>query len=54
MATDHGHDDHDDHGDHPQEDPRWVIGPIAVGLVLGAVLVAVLGLESGASAFLAL
>lgn len=51
MATDHAHDDHDDHGAHPHEDPRWVLGPIAVGVVIGVVLVLVLGLESGATGF---
>lgn len=46
--ADHGHDDHDDHGDHPVEDPRWVLAPLLVGLVIGIVLVVVLGLASGA------
>jgi hypothetical protein len=39
-----GHDDHghDDHGDHPVEDPRWVLAPVVVGLIVGIVLVIVL------------
>lgn len=50
APDDHGHDDHghDDHGDHPVEDPKWVLGPLALGLVVGLVLVIVLGLRSGA------
>lgn len=58
---DHGHDDHgyddhghDDHGDHPAEDPKWVLAPILVGLLLGVVAVIVLGLQSGATPFHAL
>ena len=49
-ADEHGHDDHghDDHGDHPVESAGWVLVPLAVGLVVGLVLVALLGLESGA------
>lgn len=41
---DHAHDDHahDDHGDHPVEDPRWVLAPVAVGLIIGIVVVIVL------------
>lgn len=50
-APDHGH---DDHGDHPVEDPRWVLAPIALGLVLGVIVVIVLGLNSGANPFNAL
>lgn len=44
--TDHGH---DDHADHPHEDPRWVLGPLLVGLVIGVVLVVVLGLAADAA-----
>jgi hypothetical protein len=46
---DHGHDDgHDDHGDHSAADPRWVLLALAVGAVVGVLLVVLLGLESGA------
>jgi len=44
-----GHDDHDDHDDHgPAEDARWVLIPLLVGLVIGIILIAVFGLQSGA------
>ncbi|HXH58400.1 hypothetical protein [Iamia sp.] len=53
VHDDHGHDVHvDDHGgDHPTEDPKWVIGPLVIGVVIGIVLVIVLGLQSGANPF---
>ena len=54
---DHGHDahGHDDHGDHPVEDPKWVLVPMVIGLVVGLVLViGLLGLNAGASPFHAL
>lgn len=47
----HGHDDHDDHGDHPTENPGWVLIPLAVGLVLGIVVVVLLGLGADAVPF---
>lgn len=43
------HDDHGHHDDHPAEDPRWVLGPLAVGALVGVVLVIVLGLQAGAT-----
>jgi hypothetical protein len=43
----HGHDDH--HGDHGPTDDKWVIPPILVGLVIGIVIVALLGLGTGAA-----
>jgi hypothetical protein len=46
---DHGHDDHDDHGDHPAENPVWVLGPVAVGIVVGLVILLLVGLASGAA-----
>lgn len=50
---DHGHDGHDDHDDghddHPADDPRWVLASLAVGLVVGVLLVAVLGLDPDAA-----
>ncbi|MBX3283901.1 MAG: hypothetical protein R2746_13170 [Acidimicrobiales bacterium] len=50
---DHGHGGHDDHGhDHPEPTgDAWVVPPIAIGLVIGIVLVVIFGLESGAAAF---
>ncbi len=47
---DHAHDDHDDHG-HPPEDPKWVLLPLVVGFVIGAVLIAIFGIQSSAPAF---
>ena len=48
---DHGHDDHghghDDHGAHGPADDAWVVPPIAVGLVIGIIVVVLLGLGSG-------
>jgi len=41
----------DGHGDHPVEDPRWVIAPILVGVLVAVVLLIVVGLSSGASPF---
>jgi len=48
---DHGHDDHghDDHDDHPSESGGWVLVSLAVGLVVGVLLVVLLGFESGAA-----
>lgn len=49
----HGHDDHghDDHGhghdDHGPADDAWVVPPIAIGLVIGIIVVVLLGLGSG-------
>lgn len=42
----HGHDAHGDHDAHGPADDRWVLAPILVGLVIGAILVAVLGFGS--------
>lgn len=51
-AHDHDHAAHDDHADdHPAENPRWVLAPLAVGMVIGLVILVLLGLASGASAF---
>ena len=47
-----GHDAHDSHEPHPPaEDPRWVLIPLVVGLVIAVVILAVLGLDSGARPF---
>lgn len=47
VHDDHGHAAHDDHhDDHGPADDRWVLAPILVGLVIGAILVAVLGFGS--------
>lgn len=45
------HDAHDDHDAHPPEDPRWVLLPLAVGLVAGVIVLVLLGLSSGATPF---
>ena len=48
------HDDHDDHGhgdDHAAADDAWVLVPMAVGLVIGLVVAAALGLGSAVAAF---
>jgi hypothetical protein len=42
------HDAHEAHG--PAEDPRWVLLPLIIGLVIGIVVVAVFGLVPGAPA----
>jgi hypothetical protein len=47
---DDGH-GHDDHGDHPVEDPRWVLAPVVVGVLVAVVLLIVVGLSSGADPF---
>lgn len=47
-ADEHGHDD-DHHDDHPAEDPRWVVGPLVVGALVGVVLIILLGLQAGAT-----
>ncbi len=52
-TPDHAH-GHDDHGDHPVEDPKWVLAPLVVGLLIGLVAAIVLGLQSGADPFHAL
>ena len=57
AAPEPGHEEHhgeseDDHDDgHSTDDPRWVLAPLAVGLVLGVIVVVVLGLASSASPF---
>ena len=43
---DHGHDAHDDHG---SGGDAWVLPPVLVGLVIGIVILAIVGLASGAS-----
>jgi hypothetical protein len=51
---DHGHHDdhgHDDHGDHPVEDPKWVLAPVLIGVIIGVVLLILLQLDSGANPF---
>ena len=54
LGADHGHDDHDDHDDHdghddhPADPGGWVLLSLAVGLVVGVLLVVLLGFESGA------
>ena len=47
---DHGHDDHghDDHDDHPADPGGWVLVSLAVGLVVGVLLVVLLGFASDA------
>ena len=52
----HGHDDHDDHGhdahghdDHGSGGDLWVLPPLVVALVIGIVILAIVGLASGAS-----
>lgn len=51
----HGHDDHghghDDHGDHGSGGDAWVLIPIAVGLIIGLVILVALGLASDAAPF---
>ncbi len=52
----HGHDDHDDHGHgghdgHGSGGDAWVVPPIVIGLVIGIILIALFGLESGAAAY---
>jgi hypothetical protein len=52
-VTDHEDDQtaddaHEPHAVH--EDPRWVLFPLAVGLVIGIVLVVIFGLVPGAPA----
>ena len=53
----HGHDDHghgDDlgHGDdHGSGGDLWVVPPIVVGVVIAAIILAMVGLASGASPF---
>ena len=39
------------HGDHPVEDPKWVLAPVAVGLLIGLIVAIVIGLNSGATPF---
>jgi hypothetical protein len=46
----HGHDDHHGHGDHGPADDKWVLVPIAVGLIIGIIIVAILGIDSGVAA----
>ena len=49
---DHGHDDHghDDHG-HGAPDDKWVLLPVGIGLLIGIIIVAALGLGSGVAPF---
>src|SRR5262249_13739567 len=46
APDDHGH---DDHGAPPDEDPRWVLAPVSVGLFVGVVLVILLTVVGGGS-----
>jgi len=49
-----GHDEHavhDDDDDHPVDDPRWVLAPLAFGVVAAIVILVVVGLNSGAAPF---
>lgn len=52
-----GHEEHhgdseDDHDDgHAVDDPKWVLAPLAIGLVIGLIVVIVLGLGTDASPF---
>lgn len=49
---DHHGDSEDDHDDgHSVEDPKWVLAPLLVGLVLGIIVIIVLGVASDASPF---
>lgn len=51
-ATSVGHGSHDSHDEHgPAEDARWVLVPLVVGLVIAVIILAVLGLDSGARPF---
>lgn len=47
-----GHDTHGDHEEHPAEDPRWVVPPLLVGMVIGLVILVILGLSSGATSII--
>ncbi len=47
----HGAPHDDGHDDHPVDDPRWVLAPLAVGVLVGVILVIILGVQSGASPF---
>jgi hypothetical protein len=52
-VTDHDHDltADDAHEPHPvDEDPRWVLLPLIIGLVIGIALIAIFGLVPGAPA----
>ncbi len=51
MATGHDHDPHDGHAPDEIENPRWVLAPLLVGLVLGVVLLVILGIDGGVRAF---
>ena len=46
----HGH-GHDEHDAHPAEDPKWVLVPLAVGIVIGIVLLVVFGFAGTANPF---
>lgn len=54
MASAHdthdSHDSHDSHGhdDHGAVSSTWVIPPLVIGVIIGIVLLAVLGLATGA------
>ena len=54
MAS--GHDAHDDHGhdDHGHGEPEgdtWVLVPLVIGLVIGIIVVAVVGLGADVAPF---
>ncbi|CAN5518196.1 MAG: hypothetical protein ACR2JF_06695 [Iamia sp.] len=51
AAAEPGHQPDDAHGDHPMEDPKWVLAPLAVGALIGIILIVVLGVQSDAIPF---
>lgn len=46
-----GHDGRDGHAGQGIENPRWVLAPLVVGLVLGVILLVILGIDGGVPAF---
>lgn len=55
AAAEPGHQPDDAHGadgdDHPVEDPKWVLAPLAVGVLVAVIVIIVLGVQSGATPF---
>ena len=43
--------DEDAHADHASENPRWVLLPLVVGMVIGLVVVLAFGLDAEALPF---